>query len=169
MMLGRLMAFAAAAAVLTTAPAHAAANDCAMLKALARSGDAAPRGIQAVVDRRGGVGLRYLGRPTSLNRATGCELSGPPDLFSIDCTWSTSNDLAAARRELARVKSALTACLSDPFALQDYSSTVEGLEVLDYFKGSYAAKDGDPVEVSLEIHHYAGIDGSYAVILSISR
>ena len=167
-MRGRLAAAAACAAIIAS-PAQATAIDCAIIKALAQPGAAALGGISARTGRAGLVALHHRGRPSSITGASGCEMSGPPYIFGITCTWSTDNDLTAARREHTRLKSVLAVCLSDPFALQDYKSTVEGLEVLDYLKGSYAVKDGDPVAVSLEVHHYAHIDGSYAVILSISR
>ena len=113
--------------------------------------------------------MSYRGEPTSLDGASGCEISGPPDLFQIDCNWAMAGDLAAAQYEHARIKAALEPCLSGAFVLQDYETTVEGLEVLQYFKGKFAGDADQAGEVSLEIQHYAKIDGSYSVILSISR
>ena len=167
-MIWQLSAFAACAA-LTVAPAHASAIDCRLIMAMSRPGDAAIHGIQAQVDWRGRIAVRYHGKATSLSGATDCQLSGPADIFSLECNWSVGTSLESAKRKHFRLKAALSSCLSDPFALQDYKSTVEGLNVLDYFKGSYTAKDGMPIEVSLQIQHYADIDGTYSVILSISR
>lgn len=150
-------------------PACAATADCALIEAIARSGPASLRGIAAAMNASGQAGVLYRGKVTSMSGATDCELNGPPDIFHVECTWHTDGDLDSAKREHQRLKLAFEPCLVDPLVSQDYKSTVEGLEVLDYFLSGRGPPDKRRAEVSLEIQHYADIDGSYSVILSISR
>ena len=166
-MLGRMAALLVGAATLAQ-PTFASPTDCSLIKAIAQPGADSLRGVGTEMDDLGMIKVSYQGQTTSLAGATGCELSGPEDIFRLGCNWSEP-DLQTARSAHSQIKSALAPCLSDAFVLQDYTSTVEGLEVSQYYKGHYSAMGGGTAEVSLEIHHYADIDGSYAVVLSISR
>lgn len=150
-------------------PVQAAPRGCEMVQALRGTGTASLRGIRAETDRDGRISIRYRNRETPLLGASSCEILGPTDIFEVACTWSNETDLVSARRIHSRLKDALSPCFVGGLETQDRKSGVEGLELSDELSGTIVDEQGDAVDLRLEIHHYAKIDGSYAVILSISR
>jgi hypothetical protein len=156
---------------LAASPALAKADPCALIKALDGESPQTLAGISATVQADGTSNVTYRGKATPLIGASDCELDGPQFIFTVRCNWSTEDNLEASQQRHKQLLGQLNGCFAGGMVLQDYQSKVEGLEVIDYYRGVREGKDGSQVDVDLEIHRYFDDDrtSTYAVILSISR